>query len=124
RKGLHPSSYQAPQAQPYPQEGRGRPQGSPPFIYPSPALTMTTIRDLRSSSFKCLSPVYRDFLGGWHDFGGEQVERFEIGDVLQAEDGLVNAQFGQLRQVFQQGCRGGGTVAPVRGQPVRTERSL
>src|SRR5579864_654034 len=64
------------------------------------------------------------FFGCRDNQGCQQVERFEVVDVAQAEDGLVNAYFRQSSQVVEQDSGRRRTITAITGQMIGRERGF
>src|SRR5215470_2262942 len=58
------------------------------------------------------------------DFGGQEVERLQVVDVAQAEDGLVDAHSGQFCKLLNGLGRACGSVATIAGQLETVERGF
>ena len=71
-----------------------------------------------------LTTRYRYLFDGRDDFGGQEVERFQVVDVTQAENGLVDAHGGQFCKLLNSLGRGCGPVAAIAGQLEAVERGF
>ena len=71
-----------------------------------------------------LAACYRYLCDGWDDFGGQEVERLQVVDVAQAEDGLVDAHSGQFCKLLNGLGRGCGSVATIASQVETVERGF
>ncbi len=60
-----------------------------------------------------LAACYRYLFDGWDDLGGQEVERFQVVDIAQAEDGLVDAHSGQPGESLNGFSRSSCTIATI-----------
>src|SRR5260221_12166145 len=71
-----------------------------------------------------LAARYRYLFDNRDDFGGQEVERFQVVDIAQAEDGLVDAHSGQCCKLLNGLGRGCGSVATIASQVETVERGF
>ena len=71
-----------------------------------------------------LAARYRYLFDNRDDFGGQEVERFQVVDVAQAEDGLVDAHSGQFCKLLNGLGRACGSVATIASQMETVERGF